>query len=202
LNLKRLERYFDYSTKDVNYTLNICPSHQLVYAATPKTGCTTIKVALQIAEKQGLLNVYQSISHIGDIHNPVNSPLLFPDTINSHPKSYLEGKSFWRFCSARNPYSRILSCYLDKIVNDTRERETAFFKLGFASDATPTLLDFLSRIDGQNVVDMDTHWMPQSILTGREKINYDYVFYFENFKNNLGKLLNRLRLDEGLFNSI
>ncbi|MFM2279184.1 MAG: hypothetical protein RLZZ444_1415, partial [Pseudomonadota bacterium] len=146
-----------------NYLCHLSRRHRSLYVATPKVGCTAIKHMLQQAELGGRL----TYRRYGDEHNPVLSPLLAPlddpDLFAAVMDIRLTGSEGWfRFTFVRNPFVRVLSCYLDKIVNSIPERMRLLPILGLDPKAgAPDFRSFLEAIAATPLPDHDVHWAPQ-----------------------------------------
>lgn len=184
-----LEAVFAYDADTVEYLVNISPAADMLFFEVPKAGCTTIKMAMQYAERPG---------HMPDprhVHDREKSPLARISDIDAPPEAIFRGPMFYRFAFVRNPYSRILSAYLDKLVHNEWERQKRLPALGFASDAHPSFARFLEIIASGDPTRLDIHWMPQSILLNPDYVEYDDIFRFEDFEAGLEKIMHRLRID-------
>ena len=173
-----LKKHFDISHFVVNYLINISDKYQFVYVETPKVACSSIKKTLQKIE----LNESKTQLPINP-HNKKKSPLQAPyDLTIWRMKKALTSREYFRFSFVRNPYSRVLSAYLNKVGNPA-ERERLFFRnqLELTSNEELSFLDFLKIILQQTPDKMDIHWCPQSDLLGYAKIKYDFIGRFENF---------------------
>lgn len=102
---------------------------------------------------------------------------------------------FW-FSFVRNPFTRVLSAYLDKFIFDKELRPR---KLAFGLDnpnMTITFKDFLLRLIDISVDDMDVHFAPQSSLLGltNEMIHYSFLGRLEKFETDIKLVLDLLDL--------
>ena len=98
------------SWDDFKHATNFSLKYRYFYAETPKVGCSTIK-GLLIQAEHGQVIQYPDMDYI---HHREFSPLLnaqqLVDTV-----AFLEDPGVTRFCFVRNPYTRLLSAWLDKI---------------------------------------------------------------------------------------
>jgi hypothetical protein len=183
---KKLEKITEGKTnaESLNYATHISLKHKYIFIETPKVACSTIKISLQRLE---LEKESFNRDRFEDVHVREFSPLLqltqLPDF-----EEYLERNDFFKFCFVRNPYSRLLSCYLDKILNPTvfKEKESvlAFMGLNINDIDYPISFgDFVSVIEKQSLLEMDYHWRPQTYLTCQSTIKYDFIGKLENFEN-------------------
>ena len=184
-------RYFDYPRRRVNYVTHISTRHRCVYVEVPKAGCSVVKRVLQYSEVDG-----QGIDPEASVHDRSISPLAAPisggfdlDEIFGSPSPY------FRFSFVRNPYSRALSCYLEKIAGEQWLRDIRLPELGFDPHEEVSFADFLKRVSGQQPRAMDPHWAPQHHLLSLRKVRYGFLGRFENFQPDLRRLVDTLGLD-------
>lgn len=172
------------SRNNFNYLTNISQKYKIVYFEIPKTGCSTIKKTLQYIESDG-----QAIKK-EQIHNKVNSPLkgIF-DFDSKISENILSSDDWFKFVFIRNPYERVLSAYLDKIVTNQWEKKRRVGGLGFTFEDEISFLDFLEAISRQNPLDMDIHWRPQTYMLPLNFNEFDYIGRFENFATHWNEVL-------------
>jgi hypothetical protein len=123
--------------------------------------------------------------HDGDIHDRNLSPLLEPTRIPSL-RTWLAAENVFKFCFVRHPATRVLSCYLNKIISDVRDDRLVAIILGLLGREEPPesaligFSEFLQAIERQDAKDMDPHWRPQFSLLAPDIVSYDFVGRFEN----------------------
>lgn len=182
-----LLRHFDLRPARANYLMNISPTYKFIYFETPKVACSTIKRTFQAAEAEAL-----GVSLGKHLHERETSPLKSVMEINDNIQSILYKGEYFKFTFVRNPYPRVLSAYLDKIIQNEWERKRHLPLLGFAPDSYPSFLEFLQRIADQNPEDMDIHWCPQTVLTASKSIEMDFIGRFEHFASDFELLCNKI----------
>lgn len=161
----------------MNYLCNLSKKYCYIYVETPKVACSTIKMNLQFLEL-GEENKFR-------VHDKSNSPLLSPSDSSINLKKVI--KNYFKFCFVRNPYDRVLSCYLDKV---KPERKKSYrVDLGLPHEGNVSFEDFLDSVRCQKRSDMNIHWIPQSEILAVESIKYDFVGRFDNFENNLTEVI-------------
>ena len=165
-----------------NYLCHISHRHRYLYVATPKVACTAIKHALQRYEMNGDLH----FRRYGEEHLPAISPLLAPGHDPNLFLSALGADDWFRFTFVRNPYSRALSCYLDKIVNSSIERKRLLPLLDLDPDmGIPSFAGFLSAVAVMPVESHDLHWAPQAWLTQPARMRYHFIGRLESFDRDI-----------------
>jgi hypothetical protein len=122
------------------YLCHWSPRIGCIYVETPKAACTTIKRLLQVAE----LGPERRGDLPEDVHARETSPLLSPGQDPEGFVTALLDPATFCFAFVRNPYSRALSCWLDKMVANEFERARMAPMLGLDPDRPPSLADFLA----------------------------------------------------------
>jgi sulfotransferase famil protein len=184
-------RYFDYPRGKVDYLTHISRRHHAVFVEVPKAGCTVVKRVMRHSEHAGA-PFDQSVS----VHDRARSPLAAPlrDGFDLDEVFGPDGSMF-RFSFVRNPYSRVLSCYLEKIAGEQWLRELRLPRLGFAPDEHVSLAAFLERVADQPMAEMDIHWAPQAVLLSLGRVTYDFLGRFESFHADLSAVIARVGFD-------
>jgi len=153
------------------------------YASTPKTACSTIKKVLINAEID--LNIEFEDSEY--IHYREFNPFLSIRQVGPL-NSYFQRVDIFKFCFVRNPYTRLLSCYLDKIKRNK-------FQIGKKEGKEIGFEEFVDHVCSQEINDMDQHWRTQYYQTFQKNILYDFIGRFENFEKDFKKILDALNID-------
>ena len=178
---------FPADPEHVDYLVNWSKLNKIIYTETPKVGCTVIKRILQYGELG-----FDSNKLPADVHEPLTSPLAnISDDENEFYRA-IRSDEYFKFSFVRNPLSRTLSAYLDKIIRQREDYLPRQQKLGIdLSEHTPTFDEFVDIIYAQHLSEMDVHWAPQTFLLGIENIRYDYLGRFEFFQASVEELIAR-----------
>ncbi|GMQ47915.1 sulfotransferase family 2 domain-containing protein [Vibrio sp. 10N] len=134
--------------------------HNLVFISNPKVGCSTIKNSLLNREVD---NVHIEVHQSQDFKLPASASCPF-------------------FALTRNPYSRALSAYKDKIGKSKNNVWLAFCKkYGFNENDKPSFFEFLTVLTKDaNPQDMDPHYRPQVYNLHVEDIVPEFLGRLEN----------------------
>jgi hypothetical protein len=116
-----------------------------------------------------------------------------PSQLQASEVRALDG--FFKFMFVRNPYSRILSAYLHKIVRRL-ERGAKLGASGLdSSRGTPTFREFCSYLADGGLFE-NVHWSPQTSLMLLPFAKFDFIGKVETFENDVRTVLSRLGADE------
>lgn len=181
-----LKDIFPYSERTANYLINISNRYKYIYFETSKVACSTIKRTLQQLEVEGTEQVLDD-----NIHDKVASPLLSPLQLQRSLDNYIN--SWFTFGFVRNPYTRIISCYLNKIVGDQCERDKFLPHLGVENTAKLSFIDFLKTVRQFEPHEMNHHWMPMSLMLAADKIDLDFIGRQETFNSDFVKVIAHLK---------
>lgn len=155
------------------------PRLKVIYLANPKVAGNTIKATLTLAETGCVPSHKDWWKDLG------------PDRDLKGFLAALRSPDYLRVSFVRNPYTRIVSCYLDKIVREERLKFRA--ECGLPLTGTPSLGDFLRAIARQHPLAMNRHWRPQSVMLS-QNVSLDFVGRFEQLDDDLVSLLDRLKI--------
>ncbi|QJD31128.1 sulfotransferase family protein [Methylococcus geothermalis] len=164
---------------DFLFGIYVSRRYRYVYIDNPKTGCTSLKSAMAELELRG------SESNLDPLNPEVihydASPLksfvpIFPNPTLSN----LAGKGYRFVTFVRNPYQRLLSCYLNKFdSNVTTDNPQARRMPNGAAPAN--FAEFIEAVIGQADHDMDPHWRSQTTNIQFGRIQYTHIGRFENY---------------------
>lgn len=179
--------------EEFHHSVHISLSQKFLYTATPKVACSTIKSTLYKLELESL---ELALGCIGDLHDRNLSPLLKPSQVGDFD-SLVRNTDFLKFCFVRNPYTRLLSAYLNKICGNEPQKRKILIQLGFSAEninKSISFADFVSAVVAQPVEFMNAHWRTQYYHTIQNSIEYDFIGRFENLQSDLESALKRLNV--------
>lgn len=185
----RKQAAVDYSTF-VSSLLNVC------YLETPKAGCTTIKAILNHAESLAIGNT----SLAADIaENPKTAHLRrsmptrpISELRPSERQYFLSSDKVFRFCFVRNPYSRVLSAYLNKIRSGKGKVFEDFQQVAASDKESYTFEEFLRVVESTPTDKRDPHWLNQTRLVRPDIVHYHFVGKMESFSRDIDYVRSRL----------
>lgn len=144
------------------------PQIPVVYIGNPKAGCSTIKHSLKAAQADAYArkgsNCARTIEpHIGD------------DCLRREGLLPLACRERFLISCVRNPFTRALSAYLDKVepADALNHPEMRKHKVGCFEDYLRALTDFSPKL-------MNSHFRAQHYNLDFPNLAYDAIFYLEN----------------------
>lgn len=151
----------------------------LLYLNNPKVACSTIKKSIWSKTNQ-INGVDSNETNMGALYkSPIRPSMPLSDEL------CLKIAFAKKMTVVRNPYSRALSAYLDKIHGDNRDPGVwpVFAKQhGLAVEDQITFLDFLRLLKNSDVQLLDPHFAPQTLTTLVPFVKFDLVGRLENME--------------------
>ena len=186
---------------EFNYAFSISLKNKYVYVENAKAACTTLKSILGEWEFAGcklgseIPQTFQSNVHVNVLGTPFVKPFQLGEAAFNE---IIESENFFRFAFVRNPYTRLLSAYLDKIVGRRPEAGQIVAEaesLGFeAIDGLLSFVDFLKCVEALAAKGafLDKHWRPQHHQLYPEAIRYNRIGKVEKLRDDLGGVATEL----------
>ncbi len=154
-------------------------TNRMIYFINPKCACTTIKAFMATTDrtldvdpaKIGQDNAFGKVDRVEDV-----SP--YPD--------------YFKFTFVRNPWDRLVSCYLEKILQQRRWREI------FGS--SPSFADFVRIVHGIPDEKADMHYRSQylNLTDSFDKLVVDFVGRVETIHDDMKAVASVRSLDYSL----
>jgi len=155
---------------------------RIMYCPIPKAANSNWK--LLIRKYEG----FEDYADLAKAHDKKNNGLKYlSDFSADEVTKLLSDPNMIKFTFARDPLSRTLSCYLNKIENKEKngdEYKTYMAQLfgwefvnqhDIVNEPKPSFDQFVSQISTQKYDEMNEHWAPQSYLCGIGLFPYDFV---------------------------
>lgn len=182
-----------YSRVNLNYVTFVSNKYRLIYVATAKAGCSTVKHTLMQAE---LERDDVRFPEMDDVHDRAIHPLSSPARQYDFAANLAE-PLYLKFCFVRDPYARLLSLYLDKLVRrrDGYFRERMAEISGRPKDETPPFPAFVAAVAEIGPDLFDSHTERQTTRTMQGVIAYDVIGRFESFEADLRRILESRGID-------
>lgn len=181
-------KYFDPVV--LNESVSISLKHRYVYFEVPKAASTSVNAVLHELELRDLPDPYRVSTHPPSVSSPFVKPYQIPPALFHE---VLTGPGFVRFSIVRNPFTRTLSSFLDKLFLADRN-ERAFYRdqLGFDSDGPVAFKTFLERLAVTPPEQMNKHWRPQVIQSFHRFVDLDFIGRAEDLSADLATIAARL----------
>lgn len=177
---------------EFNYNLQIDLRRRYVYFEVPKVACSTIKARLQKI-------VVGDLAVPDDPHpNVYSSPFVKPYQLTDETmEDVLAGRGFTRFTFVREPVERMVSAYLDKIVQDTTHKRR-FYATHLPHADPSEVISFDHFVDlvvaTEMAKEIDKHWRPQAEILFQPDQKLDFVGRFDRFETDWDRLVRRIDL--------
>jgi FkbM family methyltransferase len=175
-----------------------------IFAYVPKVACTNWKCILRY------LDGHENYLDTKIAHDREKSGLLYLSDMPNRDE-LLSDPSIRKFTFVRDPYTRILSAYANKIEPITQksysfENDAYFTRIWhrieqFRIDRFPdkARIDFecfLAWLEmSGDPLTKDEHWVPQEEILGFEENKYDFIGRFENIERDAKALLHLMGCD-------
>lgn len=172
--------------RSVNFHTHISLVNRYVYVEVPKAGCGTMKATLGALEG-ARMNPTHAQRFQDKPHNGVKSgahvrPYQLPVDLL---EEVFASPGFHRFTVVREPASRVLSGYLEKMRQGLRQSGPILDAIESSTGTRPdpadvSLATFLEVIGSQTSREQDPHWRRQVDHIGLGIIPYDAVIHLED----------------------
>ena len=180
--------------RSVNMHTHISMVHGYAYVEVPKAGCGTMKATLGGLEaarmNPGMVQRVQEAPHNRLNATPFVKPFQLPPDLL---EDVLTGPAYRRFTVVRDPASRVLSGYIEKIGQGLKQSQPIVEALeertGHPVRAEDVSLEqFLDVVGAQDSRDQDPHWRRQADHLGLGLVPYDAVIHLEDLDASWGRI--------------
>jgi hypothetical protein len=160
----------------LQYASFACVDRGLLYIEVPKAASTAIKTFLRSlytdAPLQPFIDDSRETRMDMFIHSRMNIPIP-PLTVlsNAVQRELLESSDVLRFTVVRNPYSRLLSAWRDKVL----VREPTVEWVHSSTEGNVTFAEFVAHIEQSGPEYLDAHWGRQVDLCFPAAISFTHI---------------------------
>lgn len=169
--------------------------YNFVFCYVPKVACTNWKCLFR------KLMGFDDIMNAGKAHDRKNSGLIYLNEVGN-AQYLIDDTNISKYCFTRNPYSRVLSAYLNKVDRLNRNpdllKNDYFSKLYLEIQSVINIkgeisfIDFLKWLKKARLTKLfghyDEHWRNQSDILNLKEVSFDFVGRFENIQTDSNKL--------------
>lgn len=162
----------------------LCRSPNFIYFRIPKAANSTITLTLQNLINDG---------HIWEANAPAEAKGLFLplSSLSQYEVEQLKEK-FFTFTFVRNPFTRIASAYLSKVVDGEKQKIHVVRWYGRSVNAPVSFAEFCVYLQqGRGYLD-DAHWARQSDLITLPLDQLDFIGRIENIDQDMRHVVSRL----------
>lgn len=178
-----------------------------IFAYVPKVACTNWKSLMRY------MSGHEDWLDNKLAHDKVNGGIRYLD-LSGSDSDLLTRADVRKYAMVRDPYSRILSAYLNKVedllpvkpetVGEDHFRKVvrdidAFRRDRLGTEAFPTItfeVFLLWLKNSGSWFTKDEHWAPQSVLLRQPETTFDFVGRYENFEEDAQRMLSAMGCDE------
>ncbi|WP_438455127.1 sulfotransferase family protein [Vreelandella venusta] len=158
--------------------------NKYLFHSVGKAANSTVKYFLYAEESRGTRLKYDNV------HDRRASPLVSPFQL---PSSCLfdifSSEEYFKFTFVRNPYSRLLSCYLDRIIpkRSTPYKELVKY-LGRDIGYDVSFSEFIEAVCSQSNYEQNNHWRLQYADAMCDILKYSYIGKQEVFSESMSDI--------------
>jgi Sulfotransferase family len=157
--------------------------NRYVFFQVCKAAGSTVTHHLQAVEYEG------TQFRVQDPKNKYLSPHLSPYQFEpTHLAAIMQDPTWRRVAFVRNPFTRLLSCYLHRIVAEPQSPSARWYRKSSGDTDTPTFARFVEVVCRQPSVEMERHWRVQSDEVLADVVRLDFVGRFERLREDLERL--------------
>ncbi len=164
------------------------PNLKAIYLCNPKVAGQTIIHSLVSADNPTIMDQYNNLNT-----KEARAAISF-ERNPSAVWAAINDPSFFKFAFVRNPYTRCLSFYKERIFADAPLGYRV--SLGLPKQGEVSFSDFLVAVSQQKPNDMNRHWRPQSELVS-SSLKLDFIGKFENLVEDICSVFEKLGIEEG-----
>jgi len=182
-----------------NFIVN--DKEKVIFAYVPKVACSNWKGIMRY------LNGAKDYLDTNLAHNRNLSGLKYLSDEDA-PLNFLSSSKYKKYCFVRNPYTRILSAYLNKIESRIDKpfsqsdhfavvyQDIENFRVNYLDEKNYPSINFEVFLiwlrDSNSMYTHDEHWRTQTMLLNIVKVEFDFIGRFEDLAVDAPKMLDML----------
>jgi hypothetical protein len=187
-----------------NNAIDLAPRLNVFYVSNPKVASTRIRAALAALQGRDLVSNWQADRN-WEVHKRSRSGLKAPRHDIREFYRLATDPSVLRFSFVRNPYDRMVSCWLDQyrekplvhgrdVYIDTYLERRKEVDPSLPAGASETLsfsqfVEFALATDDLVRTDVSMHWHPQTKILHIPGMKLDFIGKIENFAADFNRVL-------------
>ena len=181
--------------RGIRRSMYISMQNKFIYFSAPKCGSTTTKNTIIRAEAE---SNNRTVPDVYGVHSNWLPMYSVKEIGKSAFIAVLNSDNYRKFTFVRNPYARVLSAYLSKIVapplpNDFYSPKTSLYrKVGLDQNREISFLEFLQIISDLSDFEKNEHWRPLTQQVFLKYISYDFIGRLESINEDLNRILSTI----------
>lgn len=198
--------------QQMNYTFSVSLKNQYVFCEVAKSGCSAVKRALwrqelsDVPMPKGFEDTYKNV-HVAFPHHLLIKPFQLGE---ARFNQLIRDPSFLKWTVVRNPFTRALSGFLDKVGRDEPQFANVRGRIAQLRGVKPakvehtsvTFEEFCHALKSfEKPHEFDPHWRPQAAHTCADILPYDHVAKLESLDESEGEIGRMLGLKNLSFTS-
>lgn len=178
---------------------------RVVYLEVPKAACTVVKMSLRDLYSSSPLTLFPHLSRQTKrrmfVHARANAPLpALSELDDAAQRELLEDADVLRFTVVRNPYTRFVSAWRDKVYLCEPTVEDVYRAVrGGAPDLGAKqpveFAEFVTHVERTIGPSSDAHWRRQVDLTYPKALGFTHVGQTEDLATTMARLYAHVRRD-------
>jgi hypothetical protein len=164
------------AAKTVDSRAYVCAEKKYVYFRIPKAANSFIFANLIFLEKGVRLS-------LSEADKQKNKGISLSSLSASEIETIMS--DYYKFTFVRNPYTRVLSAYLDKIARKKKQSQIVYSALNKSPESIISFEEFLDFLTSRECLYSDPHWIPQSDLIPFANCELNHIGRLENIEEDL-----------------
>jgi len=167
----------------------VCDDHKILFCPIPKVACTTLKIAIWAATHPHPIPP-------DDPHGFIKRQLGLHRYNGRRANEIVRSSKYFKFTFVRNPWSRLVSGFLNKFVNRLKPPGLQIINKLRISSNSIRFRNFVYFLQSEDASKFDRHWRPQVKYLGNTP--FDFIGKFEHLQEDFSLVARRLSLNPQL----